>query len=146
MAAKKERMEAILRLINERPVANHRELVEALQGAGFEVTQATVSRDLADLGLAKMRRDGAPVYVSADVEALARALGEFLVSAQAARNLVVLKTLPGAASRVGALVDKVGWEDIVGTVAGDDAIVVVALDDARASALVERVADLKRFK
>jgi transcriptional regulator of arginine metabolism len=105
---------------------------------GFDVTQATLSRDIKELGLVKRAADGAyqpegsnahaPASSAAAVVALSRALGEFLLSVDVAQQLVVMKTGPGQAQLLALAVDRAQLTDVVGTIAGDDTILVICRD------------------
>ncbi len=123
----------ILEAIHQRPIGTQAELTEYLRERGIEVTQATVSRDIKDLRLVKVATgDGGYRYaVPPDrlaEEALARAkrmLREFMTAVDASENLILLKTPPGSAQAVAAALDALEWPDVLGTVAGDDSILVV---------------------
>ncbi|WP_344311447.1 arginine repressor [Fodinicola feengrottensis] len=130
----------ISELVRTRAVKSQTELVGLLAEHGMSVTQATLSRDLEELGAVKLRgADGEPsVYVipdegegplrpSVDAPArMVRVLEELLTSAEANGNLVVLRTPPGAAQYVASALDRSGLSDILGTIAGDDTILVIA--------------------
>jgi transcriptional regulator of arginine metabolism len=139
------RRRLIRTLLTDRPVGSQQELVELLARHGHEITQATASRDLAAVGAVK-DGDG---YVIDDTRhsgasALARALDELAESIAASGNLVVIRTPPGAAHLLGAALDAASVEGIVGTVAGDDTILVVA-DEAvggrRLAVRLEQIGD-----
>lgn len=139
---RRERQGAILRLIADQPVSTQTELAEALRAQGYDVVQTTVSRDVAELGLVKVRApSGRLVYArpgGADTDrlrALAAALREFARSLEAAGNLVVLKTPPGCANVLAQAMDAADHPRIAGTVAGDDTIFVAARDGVSAVAL-----------
>ncbi|MPZ25479.1 MAG: arginine repressor [Micromonosporaceae bacterium] len=138
----------IVELIRTRPVRSQTELVELLAAAGAQVTQATLSRDLEELGAMKVRgADGAAVYLipedgepvrrlPAQLAAgagtthppgrLVRLLRELLTGADASGNLAVLRTPPGAAQFLASALDRSGLPEVVGTIAGDDTVLVVA--------------------
>ncbi|HXE56740.1 MAG TPA: hypothetical protein VNK43_01960 [Gemmatimonadales bacterium] len=123
----------ILELISTREINTQEELAEALAAEGWEVTQSSVSRDIAALGLVKVggayRRPIAPAGRRDNPDELR--IREGVLSAEPAGDaLVVLHTPPGEANRVGAALDRLAWPDIVGTVAGDDTIFVAARDRA----------------
>jgi transcriptional regulator of arginine metabolism len=144
-ASKAARHARIATLIRDVPVRSQAELAELLAAAGFVTTQATLSRDLEELGAVKVRgTDGsAPVYVlpeegagpmrSAEQapERLRRLLRELLISADASGNLVLLRTPPGAAQFLASAVDRSGLPEVMGTIAGDDTIVVVVREPTR---------------
>jgi transcriptional regulator of arginine metabolism len=137
--SRQERQGAILRLIRERPVATQTELAEALRERGYDVVQTTVSRDIAELGLVKVRApSGRLVYAQrggtdADrTRALAVAVRQYARSFEAAGTLVVVRTPPGCANALAQAIDAVGHPGIAGTVAGDDTIFVAASDGSSA--------------
>lgn len=134
------RQRAIADVLARQDVASQSQLSEILAAQGFSVTQATLSRDLDDLGAVKIRKGGQLVYAVAaeggDGTAVAslaepegrlrKACVDLLVSADDAENLVVLKTPPGGASLLASSIDHARTRDVVGTIAGDDTIMVIA--------------------
>jgi transcriptional regulator of arginine metabolism len=150
-AARHDRIVAIL---GGQTVRSQAELAAALEDAGLSVTQATLSRDLDELGAVKLRSPdgGQPVYVipedGSPITArttdddpplrLARLLGDLLVSAEASANLVVLRTPPGASNFLASALDRARLPEVLGTVAGDDTILVIARDPDGGEALVRR--------
>ena len=129
----KRRHDAILRLVREGNLATQQELADALRAEGFEVVQTTVSRDIRDLGLTKVRREGRLVYAppgTHDLDAMRRALRQFALSMEATGNLVVVSTPAGAANVLARVVDEAQHPDIAGTVAGDNTIFVAAREPA----------------
>jgi transcriptional regulator of arginine metabolism len=137
---KSRRLSAIRQVIDREPVHSQEELRRHLASMGFVVTQATLSRDIKELGLVKRAADGAyqgsgnPEINSAAsaAVALSRALGEFLISVDPAQNLVVVKTGPGQAQILAIAIDRAKLTDVVGTIAGDDTILVVCRDQRSA--------------
>lgn len=131
----------IITLLEQREVRSQSELAELLADDGVQVTQGTLSRDLVEIGALRVRSSGGHLVYAvpgeggdrtphvgefASFEArLARLCAEILVSAQASANLVVLRTPPGAAQYFASAVDRVGWESILGTIAGDDTILLI---------------------
>lgn len=140
LARKQHRQRALLRVVTERRLATQGDLARALRGAGFPATQATISRDIVELGLVKIARDGAHAYaapaaapVAGGSERLRRFCEDYPVEAAAAGNIVVVRSLPGTASTLGAAIDAAGLAGIIGTIAGDDTVfVAVAQRSARA--------------
>lgn len=129
---KEGRQRRIVRLLRERPVGSQNELALLLRAAGYRATQATVSRDLEELGVVRVRRDGHIVYElpSQDpglrpADLLGRTLAVSVLSVEASGNLIVVHTPPGHAQMVALAVDQSSQRGIVGTVAGDDTILVV---------------------
>ena len=139
---KARRISAIRHLVEQEPVHSQEELRQRLVTMGFDVTQATLSRDIKELGLVKRAADGAyqrsgaeaPASTAAAAVALSRALGEFLLSVDVAQQLVVVKTGPGQAQLLALAVDRARLTDVVGTIAGDDTILVVCRDPRCAQA------------
>jgi transcriptional regulator of arginine metabolism len=126
-----ERQGAILRLVRQRPLSTQAEVAEALRGEGYEAVQTTVSRDIAQLGLVKLRgEDGRLRYALPGpddltrIDELAAALRRWAVSVEPAGPFVVLKTPPGYASPLARAIDEAQLPDLAGTVAGDDTIFV----------------------
>ncbi|MDQ3877977.1 MAG: arginine repressor [Actinomycetota bacterium] len=138
----------LLRILHEGKAASQDEIVSRLRAAGHDVTQATVSRDLKDIGAAKLRVNGGFVYRLADdivhgtgdliARNLARTLEEFVVDVRVGGNLVVVSTAPGHAPAVARAIDMSELPEVLGTVAGDDTIFVAAQDESTAVALAER--------
>ena len=159
MASRAARHARIVTILNSRRVGSQAELAAALDDEGFEVTQATLSRDLEELGAVKLRapdgglpsyvvpEDGAPLTSrtakDAPPQRLARLIDELLVSAEASANLVVLRTPPGAAHFLASAVDRAGLPDVLGTIAGDDTILVVARDPDGGKALAHHLVELQ---
>lgn len=128
---KSQRQRRIINLLRERPVTSQHQLVKLLRASGFASTQATVSRDLDELGAVKIRRDGKVVYAlpSDDSRApvgdsLRKVLNEYVLDMESTGNLVVIKTPPGHAGMVAAALDRAAMDGMAGTVAGDDTIFV----------------------
>jgi transcriptional regulator of arginine metabolism len=117
-----------------------------LAGLGFTVTQATVSRDLDQLGAVKVKRGGVLSYALPDqittsdwsASRLERILREWVVSVEAAGNLIVLKTPPGSAHLVGSAIDQARLPELAGTVSGDDTLFLVVRDGAAVDAVTAR--------
>ena len=145
------RQARIVELITQRAVHSQSELLALLEVEGIGSTQATLSRDLDELGAVKLRGadGGTPVYVIPDdgspvrgieggTARLARLLGELLVSADASGNLAVLRTPPGAAHYLASALDRAALHDVVGTIAGDDTVLVIAREPLSGKDLADR--------
>ncbi len=150
MTTKQQRQHRISKLLEEHRVSNQSQLVELLASAGVTVNQATVSRDLEELGAIKVRMSGGePVYAVPELpreqvapeEHLRRVVGDWVVDIDRSGDLVVLRTPPGSAHVVGSAIDRNGMDDVVGTVAGDDTVLVVARA-GRGADLCATMADL----
>jgi transcriptional regulator of arginine metabolism len=148
---KPQRQHRIARVLEEQAVSSQAQLVELLAGDGIVATQATVSRDLEDLGAVKVRIPGGTMAyaipehakdAAAPDDHLRRVMGEFVVDVAHSANLVVLRTGPGSAHVVASAVDRAGMSDIVGTVAGDDTLIVVCAEGAGSSDVAGRLATL----
>lgn len=146
---KGQRQRKIKELIGSREIETQDELVEALGGEGFEVTQATVSRDIKELQLIKVPlEDGRYKYSIPQDQRfnssskLKRALLDHFVSAEAAENLVVLKCLPGTAGTIAALIDGMDWPEVAGTISGDDTMLLVCRTKEYGQTMVERIQHL----
>ena len=138
-ADRRKRHLKILELISTRGLHTQEELAAALAEEGWEVTQSSVSRDIAALGLVKVAgayRKPEPAAVRSD-DPDERRIADGLIGIDPAGSLLVLHTLPGEAGRVGAALDRLAWPDVVGTLAGDDTI-FVAVRDAPARRRVAR--------
>lgn len=144
-ARKHHRQQALLRLVTERELSTQDELVRALRAVGFPATQATVSRDVVELGLVKVPRDGSHVYAapvagsSGGADRLRRFCEDYPVEAAVAGPLVVLRSLPGTANALAAALDAARIADVVGTLAGDDTVFVAVARERDARAVVERL-------
>jgi transcriptional regulator of arginine metabolism len=138
-----------------RAVGSQSHLVELLAGEGIEATQTTVSRDLEELGALKVRLPGGetayalpelPSQQVAPEDHLRRVLGEWVVEADYSGNLVVLRTPPGSAHVVGSALDRSGFPGVIGTVAGDDTVLVVASEASGGAAVADRLAEVAGFE
>jgi transcriptional regulator of arginine metabolism len=139
---RRARQNAILELVRERALSTQAEVAEALRKAGADVVQTTVSRDIAELGLVKVRApNGRLVYAppgtsdSDLLRALAAAMRRYAITAEAAGNLIVVTTPSGYANALAQALDEARHPGVAGTVAGDNTILVVARNGTSASAL-----------
>lgn len=140
---KERRQRAIAELIRSQPLPSQEDLARRLADLGFMVTQATISRDLENLGAVKVRRDGMVSYALPDQRPSSGATGdrlraifaEWVRSIDAAGNLVVIKTPPGSAHLVGIALDEAMLSDVVGTICGDDTIFVACRSEAASQKL-----------
>ena len=146
---KSRRQQAILEIIDREALHSQEQLRRRLHRAGFETTQATISRDIADLGLVKRAGDGAyqrPGLAAASPEvaltALGRAASEFLRRIDRVQQLVVVRTGAGQAQVLAQAIDGARLPETVGTIAGDDTILVIAKDGRRAATLTKRLEEL----
>jgi len=154
------RQQRIVEILASTPVRSQTELLDHLAADGIEVTQATLSRDLVDVGAERVRVGKNLVYAvpgeggdrtvrpATDVEGRVTRLqsrcNELLVSAEHSANLVILRTPPGAANFLASALDHAGLEGVLGTIAGDDTIMVVTQGDARSREVVDRLLSYTR--
>lgn len=146
----------IVDILNRQPVRSQSQLAKLLADDGLNVTQATLSRDLDELGAVKIRNTGgeliyavpseggyrtphAPLGESAKEERMRRLSGELLISAEASANLVVLRTPPGAAQFLASAIDQAELRPILGTIAGDDTLLLISRDPAGGQALADHL-------
>jgi len=148
--AKPQRQHRIARLPEHHAVTSHAQVVDLLAGEGVVATQATVSRDLEELGAVKVRMPGGETVYAvpqfeerpAPEEQLKRVFSEWVVEVAHSGNLVVLRTPPGSAHVVGSAIDRAGLPDVLGTVAGDDTVLVVAPEGMEGAKVARRLSEL----
>ena len=144
-SVKARRQAVILDVIQRAPVRSQEQLRRSLRAAGFDVTQATLSRDIRDLGLVKRASDGAYRRPGLEEPAgdplatLRRAVAEFLRRIEAVQNLVVLRTDPGQAQTVAVALDRARLPDVAGTIGGDDTILVICRGEREAQAFTRQI-------
>lgn len=146
---KTRRQSAILDVVEHEAVRSQEQLRQRLASRGFVVTQATLSRDIKELGLLKRSSDGAYQPAGAEaapaqtaVDALGRALAEYLVNVEPVQQLVVLKTGAGQAQLLGLAIDRARLDEVVGTLAGDDTILIIAREPRGAQTVAKKLRDL----
>ncbi len=149
--SKVSRQHLIVRLLGEYAVHSQQQLVDLLASAGVAATRATVSRDLDGLGAVKVRVPGGgavyaipehPTDRIAPEEHLRKVMGDWVAEVGASGNLAVVRTPPGSAHVVASALDRAGLEEVLGTVAGDDSLIVVAAEPTPGSELAERLRNL----
>jgi transcriptional regulator of arginine metabolism len=149
--AKSQRQHRIAKLLGDQAVTSQGQLVELLAADGVVATQATVSRDLEDMGAVKVRVPGGEtVYAVPELpkdqvapeDHLRRVMGEWVVEVAQSQNLVVLRTPPGSAHVVASALDRTGVEGVLGTVAGDDTLIVVASERVGGAKVAKRLSAL----
>jgi transcriptional regulator of arginine metabolism len=149
---KSYRQSLVLELVDREPITSQEQLRERLDGRGIHVTQATLSRDIRDLGLVKRAGDGAygrPAANEARIagepqSVLKRAVAEFLRHVEPVQQLVVLRTDPGQAQPLAVALDRVRMTDVVGTIGGDDTILVICRGEREAQAFTKQIEDWLR--
>jgi transcriptional regulator of arginine metabolism len=146
---KRMRQEAIAAILEETDISSQAQLVRELRSRGFEATQATVSRDLVEMNVARVRREGGFRYARLEVEEgrlreeeLRRLVQAYLRKADSSGNLLVLRTGPGNAQPLALGLDRARLEELLGTVAGDDTVICVARNGASAARLAQRLRGL----
>lgn len=149
--ARPQRQHRVARILEQHAITSQGQVVDFLAAEGVLVTQATVSRDLEELGAVKARMPGGDlVYVipeqskdrPAPEEHLKRVMGEWVVEVSHSGNLVVLRTPPGSAHVVGSAIDRSGLDDILGTVAGDDTVLLVTTERVGGEAVARKLGEL----
>jgi transcriptional regulator of arginine metabolism len=142
---KRERHKAILEVVREEPVPNQEALRTRLRKRGIQVAQATLSRDIRELGLVKgADSNGRPHYHAPGEDtphpaALQRLLPDLFVSADGTKNLLLLRTLIGGAQPIGAALDGEQWPEVLGTIAGDDTVLVILREARHLGSVRERI-------
>ena len=148
---KPQRQHRIARLLEEQPISSQGQIVELLAADGVIATQATVSRDLEELGAVKVRIPGGTMAYALPENAkeaatsddhLRRVMGEFVVEVSHSANIVVLRTPPGSAHVIGSAIDRAGLPDVLGTLAGDDTLLLVCSEQAGGAPVAAQLAAL----
>lgn len=148
MSTKQQRQQLIARLIGQQTISSQPQLQEALKDHGIEATQATVSRDLEELGAVKIRIPGGDTAYAiaeyaparpAPTDQLRRVMAEWVAEVTSSGNLVVVRTPPGCAHVVASALDRSGLEGLLGTVAGDDTIFCVASEEIGGCGLAQEL-------
>jgi len=151
MTTKVQRQQTIARLIGKHPVTSQPQLLDLLATEGISATQATVSRDLEDLGAVKVRVPGGDtVYAIPEYEPnriapedqLRRVMGEWVAEVRHAHHNVIIRTPPGCAHVVASALDRSGISGVLGTVAGDDTLLVIADESTTGAKLAAKLRDL----
>jgi len=149
---KTKRQRAILSLIAARPVRSQDELAMLLELQGYEVTQATISRDIKELGLMKVPLKGATggqfKYVEPSVgpsfsSRLHRVVAELVLSVRGSMNQIVLRTPPGGAMMLASAIDSAGWAEVIGTLGGDDTVLVICEKAEAMPMVMQRFEDMR---
>jgi transcriptional regulator of arginine metabolism len=148
---KPQRQHRIARFLEEQVISSQVQLVELLATEGIVATQATVSRDMEELGAVKVRIPGGQMAYAIPEHAhqritpedhLRKVMGDFVVEVAHSANLALLRTPPGSAHVVASAIDRVGVGDVLGTVAGDDTVLVVCSEEAGGKRVAGRLARL----
>ncbi len=152
---KQLRQRAIRDLVEQRPIRTQQELAAALRERGFRATQATVSRDVKELGLGKGSRQGRAAYVlpprlveaeASGEDRLRRLFVDLPIEFRTAGQLLIIKTLPGSAHPVAAALDRTRWPEVAGSIAGDDTVFVATPDRTALRRLRDRLVALSESR
>ena len=150
---KRARQLAVGDLVQSRRIRTQQELVAALRDKGFKATQATVSRDITEMGLVKIRADGIQIYALPSAEAaversgeqrLAELLSDLPITVRESGTLLVIRAVPGTAHAIAAALDRARWKDVLGTIAGDDTLFVACVDEVALGRVRKRLLRLGR--
>jgi transcriptional regulator of arginine metabolism len=150
---KQLRQREIRDLLGQRPIRTQQDLATALRERGFRATQATISRDVAELGLIKSSQGGVQTYLvparvteaeSTGEERLRALMNDLPVEVREAGLMLILKTLPGSAHAIAAALDRTRWTEVVGSIAGDDTVFVAFADRMSMQRIRGRLASLGR--
>ena len=149
--SKTSRQHRIIQLLGDVAVTSQTQLVELLEAEDIEATQATVSRDLEDIGAIKVRVPGGELVYGlpehsnesiAPPDHLRRVLSDWVAAVDYSHNMVIIRTPPGSAHVVASALDRSGLDGVLGTVAGDDSIMIVATEDTTGKDLAANISDL----
>jgi transcriptional regulator of arginine metabolism len=150
---KTTRQRAILSLVAARPIHSQEELAHLLEAQGYDATQATVSRDVKELGLVKVplkNGDGGtqfkyvePTGVTPFTGRLHRLIAELVLEVKGSVNQIVLRTQPGSAMMVASGIDSAEWKEIIGTLGGDDTVLIILDDPAHLPVVKQRFIDMR---
>jgi transcriptional regulator of arginine metabolism len=148
---KQHRQRAIRDLVAQRPIRTQQELATALRERGFKTTQATISRDVAELGLIKVSRDNTVAYAlprrfieaeASGEDRLRKLMADLPIEINEAGLLLVVRTLPGSAHAIAAALDRARWPEVAGSIAGDDTVFLAFSDQGAARRTKRRLEDL----
>ncbi len=151
MTTKRQRQQVIVQLLAEQSVRSQSQLVELLKAEGIETTQKTISKDLDELGSVTVRGSGGKIiYAIPELPSeqhlpedhLKRVMGEWVVDVNSSGNIVMMRTPPGSAHVVASALDRAGVSTILGTVAGDDTIMVVTNEGSSGSAVADSLREI----
>jgi transcriptional regulator of arginine metabolism len=150
MAKKSERQQAIVELVAAKAIASQRELEKLLRRAGWDVTQATLSRDLRELGIVRAHTDEGARYVSGDQLAeenaprLEALLPQLFSSIDGVGELLVLRTLPSGAQPIAEAIDAQGWPEILGTIGGENTILIICRSASARDTIARRLFEISQ--
>jgi len=147
---KNRRHKVIREIVEQQNIETQFQLTEALAARGFQVTQATISRDIKELGLTKVAGSDHTFYygfppgmsTANTFERAKRVLHDSLLKVEVGHNIIIFRTMPGMAQGVASCVDGMGWKEVLGTIAGDDTIFMVVRDECDPHSVAERFRDL----
>ncbi len=145
MISKRGRQARILELVRKNPVGSQEELSVLLRREGIEVAQSTLSRDIRELGLVKIRgeyRISGEASTAPPENAIRHAFEQFVIHSDVSGNIVMLRTAPGNAHSIGAILDAAQWPEVLGTVAGDDTVFVLLRKRSLGKRVLGRIREL----
>ena len=148
MSKKQQRQDLILRLVGSHAIASQEDLRELLEAQGWEVTQATLSRDLRELGVVRAHSDDGPRYLLPEMvsdeakPSLNQLLPQLFSRIDGVGELIVLHTLPSGAQPIAEALDSQGWPEVLGTLAGDNAVLIVCRSAEARKTLIDRLSAL----
>ncbi len=140
MRKRLQRQDEIRRIVREERIRTQRDLVDRLEGQGYHCTQATVSRDITEMGLKKLPEG---VYVLAEDLHLQRMIDELVTGVVHTNNLLLVKASPGTAQGVAAALDAADMEGILGSIAGDDTVLIITADEPTAQRLEDQISKFR---
>lgn len=140
MRKRLQRQDEIRRIVREKRIRTQRDLVDHLESQGYHCTQATISRDITEMGLKKLPEG---VYVLAEDLHLQRMITELVVSVVHTNNMLLVKASPGTAPGVAAALDAADMQGILGSIAGDDTVLIITADEATARHLEDQIAKFR---
>ena len=150
---KRARQQAVADVVRDRSLRTQQELVAALADKGFKATQATVSRDITEMGLVKVASDGRLVYALPSSEAATEQTGEqrlrelledLPIDVRESGLMLVIRAVPGTAHAIAAALDRARWPDVLGTIAGDDTLFIATADSEALERVRQRLISLAR--
>ena len=144
ISVKRQRQTAIRNILQKMSGTTHEDIKDFLDKVGIKASQATISRDLREMGIVKIPLNGSKAFyrLSGPVEEFSRKISNFPISYEVVENLLVIKTTSGSAPGFCVILDNQKWDEIVGTVAGDDTILVILRNQADAASVIDKLSEL----
>ena len=144
ISVKRQRQTAIRNILQKMSGTTHEDIKDFLDKVGIKASQATISRDLREMGIVKIPLNGSKAFyrLSGPVEEFSRKISNFPISYEIVENLLVIKTTSGSAPGFCVILDNQKWDEIVGTVAGDDTILVILRNKTDAASVIDKLSEL----